>query len=282
MVLPTFIGIGASKCGSTWLHELLQQHPHIYMPTKRKEINYFNLEENYKKGIEWYESFFPSEEEGKSYQAIGEFTPRYLYQSEKCSQRIDSLGTVDKLIVILRNPTKRTYSQYCHSLRAGQNRGSFTDFLADKPWNLDRGFYAENLKPFFDYYDRSNICCFIFEESIKDIDLTKKKIADFLDVSLEAFPKESGVKQVNPSYVPKMKWLNSWAGKINRKLTEKDLDWVVNLGKNIGVNEVLKLGAQKVPTLDLENRKKLDDLFAPDIESLEKILQINLDIWRSS
>jgi len=39
-VYPNFIGIGAQKAGTTWLHRNLQAHPQIYMP--RKEIHYFN------------------------------------------------------------------------------------------------------------------------------------------------------------------------------------------------------------------------------------------------
>ena len=282
MVLPTFLGIGAPKCGSTWIHELLQQHPDVYMPTKRKEINYFNLEENYQKGLGWYESFFPSVEEAKSYQTIGEFTPRYLYQPEKCARRISNLNTVEKIIIILRNPTKRSYSQYCHALRAGHNRGSFSDFLEDKPRIVKHGFYAKNLQPFFDRFDRDKICCFIFEESINDICNTKKKIADFLGISVDAFPAGAGNRQVNYSYVPKMKWLNNYAAQLNRKLTEKDLDWAINLSKSIGAKKLLQLGSQKIPALDRENREKLDNLFAPDIANLEKLLNINLDVWRTS
>ena len=37
---PDFIGIGAQKAGTTWLHRNLQLHPQIWMP--RKEVHYFD------------------------------------------------------------------------------------------------------------------------------------------------------------------------------------------------------------------------------------------------
>ena len=128
MALPDFIGIGASKCGTTWLHELLSQHPDVYMPTKRKEIDYFNFDENFEQGIEWYESFFPDAESAKQYKTIGEFTPRYLDNSGKCAQRIASMPSVEKLIIMVRNPIDRAYSQYCHSVKAGHGRKSLKIF----------------------------------------------------------------------------------------------------------------------------------------------------------
>ena len=39
-MFPDFIGIGAQKAGTTWLHRNLQAHPQIYMP--RKEVHYFD------------------------------------------------------------------------------------------------------------------------------------------------------------------------------------------------------------------------------------------------
>jgi hypothetical protein len=40
-VYPDFIGIGAQKAGTTWLHHNLQAHPGIWMP-KEKELHYFD------------------------------------------------------------------------------------------------------------------------------------------------------------------------------------------------------------------------------------------------
>ena len=56
-MLPTFVVIGAMKCGTTSLYRYLQQHPEICM-SRTKEPNFFVREKNYDKGIEWYQSLF--------------------------------------------------------------------------------------------------------------------------------------------------------------------------------------------------------------------------------
>jgi hypothetical protein len=38
---PNFLGIGAQKAGTTWLHHNLQAHPDVWMP-RVKEVHYFD------------------------------------------------------------------------------------------------------------------------------------------------------------------------------------------------------------------------------------------------
>ena len=38
---PHFLGIGAQRAGTTWLHSTLASHPEIWMP-RIKEIHYFD------------------------------------------------------------------------------------------------------------------------------------------------------------------------------------------------------------------------------------------------
>ncbi|WP_019506521.1 sulfotransferase domain-containing protein [Pleurocapsa sp. PCC 7319] len=280
MTLPNFIGIGAAKCGTTWLHELLKQHPSIYMPTRRKEINFFNFDDNYSKGLGWYESFFPSSEIATKYKAIGEFTPRYLSQPRKCAQRIASVKSIQKLILMVRNPVNRVYSQYGHAVRAGYNK-SFEDFLIDRPWVIKHSFYAHNLEPFLEFYDQKQICFLVFEQSITHINETKKTIANFLKISSEGFSNTIGLQRVNQSYIPKYSQLNYLAGLVNRKLSKHDLDLIINLFDSLGIRKILKIGAQQsLPTMQEKTKLRLQEKFTRDIEKLEVLLDVNLDIWR--
>src|SRR4051812_32958483 len=106
MALPTFLGIGVPRAGTTWLHELLSSHPEVYVPVRRKELSFFNL--YYDRGTRWYQKFFPSEAEADRYRALGEITPYYFYGPE-CPERIARLG-VGKLLLILRHPVERAWS----------------------------------------------------------------------------------------------------------------------------------------------------------------------------
>ena len=275
MTLPTFVGIGAERCGSTWLHQLLSQHSKIYMPVKRKELNFFSR--NYDRGLEWYESFFPNSNDEKVYKAIGEISPEYLNYPE-CVARMVSTKSIYKLIAILRNPVKRAYSHYGHAIRLRGYSKSFEEFLLDKPDAINYGFYAKHLEPFLEFYDKNQLCCLVFEEAISDIASTRKILAQFLEVDLNEFPETAGLEKANETYVPKFKKLNSLANQIRNNLVDSDgnWDWVVKFAKKIGVQKALKLGAgNNIQPMSKETSRRLEGIFAEDIANLEKLLNIS-------
>lgn len=280
MTLPNFVGIGAAKCGTTWMHNLLQQHPKIYMPKKRKELDFFNLENNYSKGLDWYESFFPDSQTATQYSAIGEFTPRYL-NHPKIAREIANIGSIKKLIVMLRNPIQRTYSQYSHAIRNGYSQ-SFQDYLSERPHVIQHSLYAQRLQPFLDVFDREQFCFFIFEESIDNVPATQQKIAKFLNVDVKEFPDKIGPRKANKSYVPKYKSLNRMARNLNQKLRQSNLDWIVNWSESLNVRRILEYNAQdKVPSMSESTKLSLQETFISDIEKLENQLNIDLSLWRS-
>jgi Sulfotransferase domain len=280
MTLPNFVGIGGERCGSTWLHSLLQQHPKIYVPALRKELDFFNL--NYEKGLAWYESFFPKDAEVGAYQAIGEISPRYLNFPE-CAEKLATVQSIKKLFVILRNPIDRAYSHYGHTMRLRGYSKSFEEFLVDYPKATTHGFYADHLSAFLKYYDREQLCCLIFEEAVADVVTAKQQIARFLEVELNEFPVTSGLEKVNETYVPKLPLLNQAAARVRSYLRKSNADWMINATKAIGFQKVLKMGASEgLPPMRQETRLRLLETYAQDTESLEQLLGLKLDGWRSN
>ncbi|MEW5941138.1 MAG: sulfotransferase, partial [Chloroflexota bacterium] len=68
-----FLIVGAEKSGTTWLADMLRQHPQVFIPAQ-KELHYFNraMDEapdvenyNFTKPAEWYLEFFREAEPGK-------------------------------------------------------------------------------------------------------------------------------------------------------------------------------------------------------------------------
>ena len=47
-----FYCVGAQKAGTTTLHDILIQHPEVYLP-ETKEAHFFDEDEKYKKGLNW-------------------------------------------------------------------------------------------------------------------------------------------------------------------------------------------------------------------------------------
>ena len=71
MSRPDFIGLGAMKTGTTWLHQCLLEHPEINL--SEKELNFFGDPVTWSKGFDWYEKKLESDKK-----IIGEFSVFYL------------------------------------------------------------------------------------------------------------------------------------------------------------------------------------------------------------
>ena len=276
MTLPTFLGIGVARGGTTWLHSLLASHPDIYMPTQRKEIRFFD--EYYDYGIDWYKSFFPPSELAANYRAIGEFSPQY-YRCEECPGRILTSLPNAKLIVSLRHPVDRAYSHYGFYVQRRNFAGSFDDFLTDQPQVLEQGYYHKYLKRYLEFFERERILVMVFEWTVTDVLDTKKSLAEFLNVDMDKFPPSAGGGKVNASKVPKARLFYSVAAKMARQLRRWRLDGLVDSVKHLGIERGLHLG-KPLPPLHEEKKEKLSQLYQDDINLLETTLNIDLSCWK--
>lgn len=278
MTLPDFIGIGSMRCGSSWLHTLLDSHPHIYVPQKRIEVNYFTR--YYHKGQDWYESYFPSEAERSQYKVIGEVSPQYICFPEAIG-RIQAIPTVKKFLTTFRDPVKRAHSDYGLAIREGRYSKPFADYVEDVPESIEISKYAQQLAPFLDQFPQEQFLTLIFESSMTNVAEARERIAQFLEVDSALFPEEAGRDKVNSTYVPRNKGLSLIATKIRYSLRRADLDGVITLAKRLGVESLLKTSAQNsLPPIDPELRKRLLDIFISDIERLEQMLSLDLTAWK--
>jgi hypothetical protein len=276
MTLPTFLGIGVQRGGSTWLHTLLASHPDVYMPTRRKEIRFFDR--YYDNGLGWYEGFFCPPEEASKYLAIGEISPEY-YECEKCPERIYNTFPEIKLIMMLRHPISRAYSQYGFNVQRRNYRGSFENFLATRPRALEKGFYSRYLREYLHYFDRKQLLPLVFEDVFTDISKTKTKVADFLEISADKFPSSDNKEKVNASTVPTHQSLYGFVVKTGRKLRKRNLEPVVDFVMRLGIQRFLSKGEPLKP-LDKDLKKRLSQVYQDEFDELEKCLQIDLSSWR--
>lgn len=278
MTKPNFLGIGGMRCGSTWLHNLLATHPSIYVPQRRKELKFFDL--NYNRGPDWYESFFPNDREREGFAAIGEVSPTYLTDRQS-APRIAEMRSVERFIVILRNPVDRAYSHYSQRLVVDGYRKSFKEYLGDHPHILRYGYYGYYMRHFFRYCERSSVLPLIFEEAVQDVEATKRRIGHFLDIPPEGFPTDAGRTPANGSYVPHRPRLNKFAYRLSACLRRLDLDRVIEFAKAAGASRVLQgRRAHAIGLMPEETRDELARLYQDDIDELEELLGVNLDCWR--
>lgn len=193
MILPNFICVGAQKSGTTTLHDILVQHPDIYLP-EIKETKYFHKDEKYSKGLNfYYKEFFYGH---KNEKRIGEIDPEYLYFRKVPERIAKDLGSDEKFIFIFRNPADRAYSHYLMSKKRGYEELSFNEAIDQEIDRLkvdefhqnnfsyiSRGYYAEQLERYLTLFPKKNMFFIIFElDFLENKEKTIQKLLDFLEV----------------------------------------------------------------------------------------------------
>jgi hypothetical protein len=277
MTLPTFLGIGVPRSGTTWLHTRLASHPDIYMPTRRKEVRFFDR--GFDEGLAWYEAFFCPPEEAARYRAIGEISPQYLY-CEECPARISETLPDVKLVLMLRHPIARAYSNYGFTVQRGNYRGTFEDFLASRPRSLEQGYYSRYLDGYSRLFDRTRFLILLFEETFAELDATEKRLADFLSVSADGFPPRAGGGKVNPSTVPSFGSFSRAAVRTGRRLRRFGLEPAVDLARRLGIQRAIAKGAP-LPALDPGLKADLSGRYEDEFDVLEEQYGLDLSRWRT-
>lgn len=126
---PDFLIVGAQKAGTTALYHFINQHPQIVK--KKGEVHFFD--EQFYKGVEWYQNQF-SPRPTPSH-LIGDKSPYYLFHPY-VPERVHRLYPNVKIIVLLRNPIDRAYSQYWMNRRAHVEPLSFEDAIEAEPQRI--------------------------------------------------------------------------------------------------------------------------------------------------
>ncbi|HEY8030926.1 MAG TPA: sulfotransferase domain-containing protein [Methylocella sp.] len=99
-----FLGIGAQKCGTTWLYERLAQHPQVRFPAG-KEIHFWD--HHLDRGINWWIAQFP---ETAPDVRKGEITPAYAMLGHEAITTIRSVAPRVRLFYSMRNPIARAWA----------------------------------------------------------------------------------------------------------------------------------------------------------------------------
>jgi len=181
---PDFIIIGSMKCGTTAVWRNMNKHPEITMcnnpedPKKTStEIRFWTDSapyHNFRKGISWYKNLF----NGK---CCGE-KDADLIRSEKAMKLISEYIPEVKLILLVRNPVDRAYSEY--KMSTGGNIDKFSQIMRGKKkgyWG--RGQYFERIqKHVLPFFSSNQLFVSVCDWMKKDTNVELNKIYSFLGV----------------------------------------------------------------------------------------------------
>lgn len=294
--MPNFIIIGAGKAGTSSVFYYLEQHPQIYM-SSFKEPKFFALEgepidfqgpdkdivnRTSVNSLEAYQNLFQGVSEEI---AIGEASPIYLY-SPKAPGKIKHYLPEAKLIAILRNPVERAFSSFTHLLREGYENLSFEQALAEEEnriqkkwaplWHYkQKGYYYEQLKRYYDIFDRQQIKIYLYEDLQANSTKLIQNIYSFVGVDNTFIP---DLSRKNVSGTPKSRLVHDLFTKDNvlKSLVKPLLP--KQLRRNIADTAISQnLGSK--PILSSETRDRLCQLYREDILQLQDLIERDLSAW---
>ena len=278
-----FIGIGAPKCGTTWLSAQLDAHPQI-MFAPDKEVYFFadtilrrmsgKELHCFERGEGWYHEQFP--EVPGALSVRGEFCPSYLY-SEEAAERIKAYRPDIKLLLCLRPPVEMIYSWYWYNRNAvvATLPETFAEMMEDQ-FLRDVGCYARHLQPYLDRFPAENFLVIQFDAIRRDPDRVRQQTYEFLNVATNFKPQLAAGR--NEARAPRFPLLQSSAQRLYNGVSA--LPGVGQLLKSPVVAKTLQSvyhrfnsKAQKYEPLTPDERRKWEDYYAADQEELARQLR---------
>ncbi len=196
-----FLIIGAPKCGTTSLYYYLKWHPNILHT--RKQVSFFDR--NFSKGILWYGMCLGRIKKKK---LVSESTPHYLFHP-LVPQRVAQLFPDIKIIILLRNPVERAFSNYRMNLRQHRETLDFEQainhevqvikrieekILIDKRYEdfgyfsyrsrsyCARGMYIYHIKYWMQFFPKEQFLIIKSEDLFAQPDIILKQVHQFLGI----------------------------------------------------------------------------------------------------
>lgn len=297
--VPSFLLLGAAKCGTTSLAHYLGQHPDVFL-SEPKEPVFFEAE--YEKGLEhyWQKYFSGWQREG----AVGEARSWNLYLPFVASRIREALPDA-RLIALLRDPVERAYSHWWHRYSRGQESLGFARAIAEdrarlergegfageegaRRWReglyggthstryrvlLDLGFYAEQIERYRSLFPESQIKVVFYEDLSADLPGVMRDLFAFIGVDPEVRVSDAAPQNVHRDRVrsPTVRRLLFASRSLGlRRLVPRRL--------RSGLQAALERSEAR-PPLDHAFRRELVAYFEPHNQRLERLTGRDLPGW---
>lgn len=292
--MPTFLIVGAGKSGTTSLYEYLKQHPQVFMP-EVKEPLFFAFEgqqvkfsgpgdaEMNARAVTTLERYHALFRDGMNQAARGEASTAYLYYPA-AAQRIRRLIPEAKLVILLRCPAERAYSNFLHALRVGREPiGDFAKALDAEPKRISagwshffhyrsKGWYYRQLTHWINLFPRDQLLIHLYDDLENDPTGLLRGIFNFIGVDPDQ--KVDMTLKFNASGMPIWPWLRNClqpGSALARAALPKPI--------REGIKNILQRSGHVPLKIPAETREEMMHAYAPDVVQLSELMKRNLSHW---
>ncbi len=288
---PNVFVVGDAKCGTTTLYRMFELSGGVGTSRTRKELHYFSAPEILRRTQGPGDERIPPAiiRDEAAYLAefahlapggdpIVDVSPSYL-QEPAAAARIHAFAPDARIVILLREPASKIFSQYVHLWSAGRETLPFPEAYAKSPERRAAGFstmfdykaggfYAEAVARYLDLFGREQVMVLLFEEMFGAEDAARRRLEAFLGIEFAKGPPPrmnvSG-KVTSPL----------WAALLNnrplrdglKRLLPVPLAWRTRLGEAVRGS----VTAEK-PELDAATAAAVRRRYAQDVARLEALI----------
>ncbi|MFQ5707303.1 MAG: sulfotransferase domain-containing protein [bacterium] len=281
---PEFLIIGGQKCATTWLYKCLKEHPQLYLPPYKRDIDHIASELYLKRGIDHY---FDNFKDARENQKIVDISVEYLF-NRICAEIVNQYLPNTKLIVSLRDPIDRAISAYFWYLRKGyipdlpinkgmkliiKQKSGQINLEVDEIYKsiLERGFYDVQINRYLKFFDKKNFLFILYDHISENPEEVVARVFQFLEVSNNFKPSNITSKPLANTYFKPILWLErrypgslsgpSFGARLFSKIADASNQFIIKMG----------FQSQK-PKLHEQIRVELQTIYRPHIQELLNIL----------
>ena len=265
---PSFLVIGGQRCGSSWIHKCLDEHPDVFTANP-KEVHFFNR--NYQRGESWYLEHFQCSPQHKAW---GEVTPDYIAHAQTPSLAA-KLCPDARLVVILREPIERAYSIYKLKMGTTMNYPTFKEAIDRHPDILEHGLYANHINLWHQHFDKEQLLIMTYSDLLESESLTISRVFKHIGVDDQFIPSWIG-KPTNTAIMPKLR----------SRLKAFGLDPLVKVVGRSPAGDMIrkrikakKLKSDPLESIDQSIIEQLNQYYKEPNSQLRKLLGRELEGW---
>lgn len=270
--LVDFLIVGAQKAGTTSLFDALNKHPHLSGSTP-KEPHFFSTSSNWEAEINKYHQHFNKGSGIKCFDGSTSYAFAPLNNLEVWRD-IYNYNPTMRIIYSVRNPIDRIVSSYMMYREKGLTKLSLTDAVLTDRHYIDASRYSAQIMPYIRQFGEENVLILNFTQLTQDLSSTLQKVALFLNIDPEGFPKDLHVhtnKSLGKNRVHYRFENPNILLRAMRKWAPSFWNWITHSNERLFTEK---------PLMPAKLQQTILDQLEPDIIQLEKLLGEDLTSWR--
>lgn len=271
---PTFFVIGAAKCGTTSVCDLLSAHPDVFM-SDPKEPHYYSRLTKYHELRPWYDSLF---EGAGGHAAVGEGSTSYSHphRIEFVVPRIREELPDARFIYMVRHPVRRLESDWKMRLREDRVPESIAEAVDRNASLVTFGLYWKHLSVYRDAFSDDQLLVVFLEDLAERPRRELSRIYRHVGVDPTFVPEDPGRERNASRDYREYGTLGAFLRRLPGFSAVKETapDWAVSLVKR-GVTEEFEAS----PDWDPDALELVRSYFRDDAQKLLEFCDKRADYW---